>query len=279
MNTELIQRTSIVQLVAAWSQSQQQVRSAFASIVEAGNRLNQVFTQGNGSGREIRIDSGHGSHVDFKDPDSTLLRLKQDVWRVIVDRLELRKIMSLARIKELESQLEHPEELPDITEANVTAMLETNLNLMGQHLEEKVRECYELMRPGGWTREKYKTNAKSAAAGVGRKLVLTWKIESHYSGGWRVAYYALDQLRAMDQVFHMLDGKPMPAGHYGEIYEAIHAIPRGENTFTTASGYFKGRCFSNNNLHLEFLRLDLLEQFNLVAGGARLQDVRERKAA
>ena len=41
------------------------------------------------------------------------------------------------------------------------------------------------------------------------------------------------------------------------------------NTFETP--YFKGRVFSNGNMHLEFKRRDLLKRLNQIAGGRRLR--------
>lgn len=171
----------------------------------------------------------------------------------------------------MDKQLESGEGLPPITYENVLSMLESNLNNAGQYLEEKIRECYDWLRPR-W-RSEYKTNQASMAAGVGRKVILGCQIRHNYSGrGYQVNYGRLDNLRALDQVFHLLDGKPALASTYqGELADAIEAQTKdGGDTFKT--DYFRGRCFGNGNLHLEFLRADLLQRFNLIAGGARLQD-------
>ena len=77
---------------------------------------------------------------------------------------------------------------------------------------------------------------------------------------------------ALDQVFHLLDGKRQNHESYsGELCDAILAqTGSGKNDFATT--YFKGRCFANGNLHLEFTRMDLVGRFNVIAGGARLQN-------
>jgi hypothetical protein len=276
MSTALIPRTTLTQLCAAWTQSEARLRSGFTALHEATTLLAQAFGQYPDTSYRFRIETQSGRHygsLDYSDPAEVLLNLKGQVWSAITERLELRKILSMKRLAELDEQLKDPKQLPEITEANVLAMLETNLNLMGQFLEEKIRECYEWLRPSGWTRTQYQTNIKSMAAGVGRKIILTWALRSGcgYGNPFSVNYgHHQDRLRALDQVFHMLDGQSLPESYYGELCDAISKIPAGQNTCTTR--YFKARCFHNNNLHLEFLRADLLDRFNLLAGGARLPD-------
>jgi len=49
--------------------------------------------------------------------------LKKDVWRVLIDRMELRRILSAKRNEELNRQIETGKDLPDIDEAQILAML------------------------------------------------------------------------------------------------------------------------------------------------------------
>lgn len=271
--TAVARRTSVHELINAWEQSQADIRAAFALLVGARDRLRLFF---DGSGYSASLDIAERNHrSDFEQPEVTLQNLQRQVWTALVARLELRKLMSLKRTQELDKQLESGEGLPDLTIANVMAMLETTLNNAGQYLEEKVLECYEHLRPRGWTLSDYKTNQKSVAAGVGQKVILTYAVRRSYSSarGFEVQYgRAQDELRALDQVFHLLDGKPANSASWaGELCDAIsqQTSPQS-NQFETA--YFRGRCFGNGNLHLEFVRADLVARFNLIAGGARLRE-------
>ena len=102
------------------------------------------------------------------------------------------------------------------------------------------------------------------------RLILTYAVEHSYrhDGGFSVRYHKRDELRALDQVFHMMDGKPQPESYEGGICDAVNRTTGQENRWE--SDYFKGRAFKNGNLHLEFKRQDLVDRFNAVAGGARL---------
>ena len=267
--TALARRTTVTELCRAWTESTDQIRDGFAKIVSAQDIMAQVF-QGGSHG--LNIQSYRHDAIDFKDPDKSIRYFKREVWRAIIEQLGIRKLLSLKRLAELDKQLENGEGLPEITPDNINAMLETNLAQMGDFLKEKVHEVYKWLRPGGYRRTDYKTNQKSAEAGVGRKVIL-WGIENNYSGGFRVSHYRIDEYRAIDQLFHMLDGKAPPTSYYGELVEAIQKTTLADNKFETT--YFRGRCFRNHNCHLEIKREDLLAQFNLIAGGARITDTKK----
>jgi hypothetical protein len=154
-----------------------------------------------------------------------------------------------------------------------------NYNQMGEHLRAKVQEVYQFLRPSNhW--KGYATNDKSLAAGVGRKIILGWTVEHDYSAakGFRICYNKSDELRAVDQVFHMLDGKMANGASWqGGLGDAIcnqTGTRDGVYSDQFETPYFKGRCFANRNLHLEFKRQDLLDKFNLIAGGYNLTDAK-----
>jgi len=137
-------------------------------------------------------------------------------------------------------------------------------------IEESIRECYEFLRPRG-SRLGYKTNQKSEFE-LKEKLILSSSVTRCYSDHYDVGTYREPHIRAIDNVFHALDGKGLPKGYYGPLIEAIKKTPiRGEGAGIGETEYFRFKCFKNQNLHLEFKRLDLLAKFNSVAGGMRLK--------
>jgi hypothetical protein len=75
-----------------------------------------------------------------------LKELKKDVWRVLIDRMELRRILSVKRNEELNRQIETGKDLPDIDEAQILAMLEGTLANTCAFIEEAVQEVFEFLR-------------------------------------------------------------------------------------------------------------------------------------
>ena len=87
------------------------------------------------------------------------------------------------------------------------------------------------------------------------------------SAKFRVNLHLEKKLVAMDKVFHALDSKGVPDGYLSPLVDAI-------NTSETGNGetdYYRFRCYKNQNLHLEFKRMDLVARLNQVAGGATLR--------
>lgn len=66
----------------------------------------------------------------------------------------------------------------------------------------------------------------------------------------------------------MLDGKNMLASSYRS--PLVDAINVSEGT-SVKTDYFFCRMYQNGNMHIEFLRADLVQQFNAIAGGANLK--------
>ncbi len=69
----------------------------------------------------------------------------------------------------------------------------------------------------------------------------------------------------------MIDGRGPIKSYHGPLYDAITDSSDG----TGKTDYFKFRCCINGNLHLEFLKADLVARLNVVAGGNRLRTEQE----
>jgi len=195
-----------------------------------------------------------------------LKELKKDVWQVLIDRMELRRILSVKRNEELRRQIETGEDLPDIDEAQILAMLEGTLANTSTFIEEAVQEVFEFLRPRN---SRYKTNTEFE---IGKRVIL-FAVENKWGGGFRVDHYREQHIRAIDNVFHALDGNGTIKTHRGPLIDAIEAAKDGE------TDYFRFKCFRNRNLHLEFKRLDLVAKLNAVVGGMRLRGEPTNKRA
>lgn len=263
-SNEIAIRSSVAELVAAWDQSAADISAGFKLIHDAQEQLRKLFAGRSYACFDVRNRS---REINFEDPTESLNTLSRQVWRALTDRLELRKVLSLQRIKELDQQLETGKDLPPLTLDNVNAMLASNFDNLEKFAEEKIHEVYSYLRP---EHSCLKTNEKSCAAGIGSKVILGWVVERSYSGrGFQINYHRRDNLRAIDQVFHLLDGQNPPNDHDGELATAIQQQTREGKTIVETK-YFRAKCCMNHNLHLEFKRADLVRLFNLVAGGMRL---------
>lgn len=252
------------------------VRNTIESQINAYHHAKELIEQGYGilAQAEKLLEGAFGEHYrDFDTVDghyhdeatkNILDKIKVSAWNRFVDLLEIRKTLSVKRAEELDRKLDNAKELPEITLQNVFDTLLTLTQNSRQFAEEAIREVYDDLRPRS---TKYVTNQKNASEHIGRKIICTHTLESNYRGGFSISYYRNQPLVALDNVFHILDGKVMRDGYQSPLIDAIQTSGsegKGE------TDYFKFKCYRNGNLHIEFKRLDLLKIFNAVAGGANL---------
>lgn len=212
-------------------------------------------------GMEI-YSSGRRYDLDDKGITDLAKEMERRAWDVLVDKLGVKNVMSVAKRKIFDDQL-RAGELPPVCEETITAIL---LGLAGQAQEfarDAAREVFDMLRPrnhhaGG----KYSTNN---AFRVGRRVILPYRVEAKWGGGgWRVTYGREQEMTALDGVFHLLDGRGVMRENRGPLVNAIDKSDAGGRGETE---YFRFRCYKNRNLHLEFKRLDLVKQLNGLAAG------------
>jgi hypothetical protein len=261
--TALMPRQSLPAMAEAYRTAVGEMREAFAKLTESMQRLDVAFGSGDYRCRGFCLRNTDRGHEVFEpDAERVELQWRQSAWRILVDRLELKRVCSVARAKEIDRQMENPKELPEITEANMLAMLEGNVSNIGAFLQEAVVELFDRLRP--WHRgdlgDGYKTNKVYT---IGERLVLSGYATASYGGGrFRVSFYEerSQTLRCLDNVMHLLDGKGTIPTHAGPLLEALN----GDGNYGhVETEYFEAKCFKNCNLHLRFKRLDLLAELNL----------------
>lgn len=181
-------------------------------------------------------------------------RLKMQFWNYIFDLLEIKKFLSSGRLKELEERLENPDELPEISFQTVFAEIDGIMQSATDLKNELVREAFGLLRPRHCYRQHYKTNKQFR---VGPKVILTSKVEPHYDK-FRVTQ--THTVGTIDRAFHVMDGQTILNGYQSELVDTINDAEAGEGS----TKYFKFKAHKNGNLHLTFLRPDLVRQLNII---------------
>ena len=256
MNTDLATRKTVEQLVREWNLAMHELKTGLATIERAQEHLKAFDTSGSSWDLLAFTHSDYGTDFDKK-----RLRMKAAAWRYLVDRIEIKKLASIKRAKEIDKQLhDKPDSLPDITMDNIFGWLESMAGQGRQFLEEAAVEVYRNLRPSQWNR--HKTNS---AFRVGRKAILCGRVCHAYNAGkFRVNYHFQDELRALDNVFHMLGGEGLSNYRDGDLCRAIEDAPEGIGE----TELFKFKCYGNGNLHIEFKRLLLVAELNKLGGNA-----------
>jgi hypothetical protein len=248
---EIIKKQTAEEMAHAYQKAVVLIRESFDLLKDANTLMRSAFGEYNG----FRID---------KNADDIIFQLKRDAWRRIIALLEIDKIASVKRLDEIDKKISSGD-IPEITVANIYDILMTLHQNASDIQKELVDEVYEILRPSKrW--DGYKTNSEFR---VGKKVILSWKIEHKWNGYFEVRSGAKDNVMAIDKVFHLLDGKGIPDGYNGPLVDAIGNSGRSGEGETE---YFKFKCHHNRNLHLTFKRMDLVHALNAVAGGSMLKE-------
>lgn len=248
-------------MAAAYREAVQKMKTGIETIREASALLGVAFGQRYGSSWSLR-NRRDNTALDMEDKDIAEYEQvwRKEAWEVLVDRLELKRVCSVARAAEIDKQLADPKNLPDITEATMIAMIEGNASNIRDFLQEAVVEIFESFRP--WqqhdSNREFRTNHVFE---IGERVCLNGYVEMKWGGGFRLSYYSdrTQRVRCLDNVMHLLDGKGTVPNHAGPLVSALNSP---ENTGRVETDYFEARCFKKGSLHLRFKRLDLLAELN-----------------
>jgi hypothetical protein len=253
---ELIRRQTVEQLVAAYVRSEARIRQGCKLIAESERELTEAFSIGDLRGIDFR-EEDHRSRLNYDDPKDGIAYLRKQIWRVLVDRLEIRRMMSIAKAKELATWLDKESGGEDVTVESVLGFFRYYVQNLETMLEEAVVEVYDALRP---RYDRYKTNSQYL---VGKRVILSGWVSKWFRGDrTRVNHHYRDHYVALENVFTSLDGRGSITKHH--LTELERKIDAGELSGETT--YFKYRACAKGTLHLEFKRPDLVRRFNEIAG-------------
>lgn len=229
------------------------------SITEETQKIQNVFGENNYEyNYSFSISFSYCGQHTKKDPEEIELSFRQDAWKIIIGRLGIKSSMSIKARDEFEKQLNN-NNLPEINEENIVSMIFGLVDQANDFAKDAGKEVFEILRP---YRSKLKTNNVFK---IGRKVILSYYVDECYgmNSKFRVEYWRQKYLIAIDNMFHLLDGKRTIHDGLGPLCESINKSEKGVGE----TEYFKYRCFKNKNLHLEFKRLDLVKQINFFGMG------------
>jgi hypothetical protein len=255
-------RQTIASMCLAYTDAVRDIREGFRLIGLADDRGRTAF--GDRSGLPwLKADA-----------DGCVQGLTRNAWHYIVEQSNILEMCSIKQAKEIEEQIEK-NELPDITEANVWAFIEKVQRDLPSMVQQAVAEVFKILTPGAnerggyWAKYTHKTNAASKWE-VPAKLILDHYIDPGYMGHWSVNHYDEQNLRAIDNVFSLLDGKGV-AKYPTDLLTTINGALK-ENVHTCETAYFACKMFGKGTLHIRIKRDDLRKELNRIAGRLTMKE-------
>lgn len=281
MSTDLAVHATVCEAIRRFHDEKSNIVVAIGMLKASQKSLDSVFKLGGNRGVTIRMNRHRHSEIDidYIDLDFMLKRMEQNAWTFVVDRLDIWRIMSEARASELRGWIEKGE-LPPLTEESAMQLARGYMGNLDNLLNEFVKEVFDWLRPRmsegcGYNGADFKTNKWEV---VGPKVIVEWIIDRDNAkhGKFRVRYdSAQQQLQTLENLFIALDGKGTTGkGHRSELENAINASKDGIGR----TEYFGFRACKKGTLHIEFLRLDLLAEFNRRAGGMNFGKGKDKRS-
>lgn len=263
--TEIIPRQTITSLVGAHDEA---VRLASEGL-KLLNQAQTVLETALGDSQADVIDYNFAASLDLKTQylhhalEGTTKTIKRCCWRYLLRQTGVDAFLSTNRKDKLSRQIEE-DGTPDFTLENAMGLLGGLVHDLDGYFNEAIKEVFDWLKPGAW--DSYKTNTKSKFE-IAQKVIRGGVVEKTYGGtAWTFRGWPGPRNRIidLDKVFHLLDGKGTP--HYpGDLATVMQAVMDKDGD-TLETEYFKMRWYVNGNLHLTFLREDLLQKLNAKAG-------------
>lgn len=260
---EIIPIQTAQDIANAYAISKQEIEEAYAMLARAEQRMKMVLgTVGYSSIEAVShyCSGAWSSEYHERTSEAIMRRIKSATWKRIIERLGARQIMSSEEQKKLDERLKarlsvhsptsDAPELDEPTLENITNMFLALTESAEEKIEGLILEVFNFLRPS----DSYKTNSKFR---IGKKVV----IERYGISGYD------DEIIAIDRCFHLLDGnmENYRKSYRSPLVEAVNAI-RHHTKGEGETEYFKFKTYSNNNLHIAFKRMDIVEKINQIGG-------------
>jgi hypothetical protein len=260
--TELAQRNTVTMLVSQYQRAVKEMTAGYTLIHRAQERSPGALECGMYRNAQI---------PELKECIKTATNeMKSQVWRKIVEMLNVRQMMSTEQAKKLDAQLYgrnsrnhcegEVEPLPEVTEANIWQTIKGMCDSMPEFQNAAICEAFEIIR---YLSTEYKSTDGRFA--VGQKGVLGWIVGQSWRGGrMQIRYGGADQkMRVIENAFRLLDGKGPSQSHQPELAEKLQAGNEGETE------YYRFKAYKNGNLHIYFKRMDLVSTLNQIGAKGR----------
>jgi hypothetical protein len=267
--TELIPRHSLENLCAAFKAAAATARENATRNKAAAAHLAAIW----GEAPENRHRSINIELQTPEEVEAAIVKAKRYAWSAIVDRTGLRHLMSVKQQEELERQLwdegskwkpGQADNLPALTPETVYGWLAQLSQSLPSMLDAAIDEIFDMLTPQRRKRgDTYKTNDAHCRELVGRKVILTWYLESYWHG---LRHDRQKYLTALGNVFRMLEGKG-PEQYPNDLPTRLtgwwkeHPSDPFQDDYFTIKAYWHTR-----TLHIAMKRIDLVQELNVRAG-------------
>jgi hypothetical protein len=250
-------RQTIAMMVEDYNAAKQEITQAFRLLESAKDRLKMTF--GTVYINDIR-SYGEDSLADH------MKHLRQQAWQYVITQTGIKEWCSVRQAEELDKQIKN-DDLPELTVDTLWNTLNKLMNNTDLMFEEALQEVWDFLHPNCRWRS-WKTNSKyDLGLKVIRPGVITYDAHFDY---WSVGFSYQQEVHALDNIFHLLDGKGI-SRYPDDLYTIIsQAINKKQTECETE--YFHCRWYKKGTIHITLKREDLVKEYNRRIGRMQLKE-------
>lgn len=256
-NTLPIKQITAEKIITLYQEADKNIVQAFDLLISAKKMLSEAV--GNKSYYDSVLPRNMADYDLEREKERSQAMIKRNVWKAITEKCNVKEMMSIREAKTITEELETGS-LPEITIENLQDFLSNLGDSLPDMINKAITEVFEFLTP---QRSGLKTNQKQE---IGERVILSSCVDS-----WGVSYHYRPHIQAIDNIFHLLDGKGI-SKHPFNLPTLLEQAVRGTDKKTTLeTEYYSCKWFKNRNLHIKFKRLDLVQQINQKAGENRVK--------
>lgn len=253
-HTELVPKSTIREVVEARDRALKYLEEAHELVQKANEECKKATFSSTHSTFSMNtlqyIGGGKSFYTSFG--DRARRELDKRVWWNLLNATPLGDAFNAKTSDAFYRQIDR--EPPEVTLENITATMLDLAARAGDMFEQSVYDRYKGLSSN------YRTNE---GFGFGNKIILTGVMES--SG---ISYWHEEEVRDLDRIFHVVDGKPAPE-RYGGLIGAIKTARKERGGYGSCQGegesdYFAFKWYKNGNMHITFKDQELVDTINLI---------------
>ena len=181
------------------------------------------------------------------------INVDRSIWTRLMNETGMFTLMSQKQRDNWNESL-YSEECPAVTLDNVLATFEALNATKAETFEQGLIDVFQRL---SWD---YKTNNPCR---LGKKIIIERLVSRSYRESFRVEDRTIQAVDDLAKISFILDGKRVPDVRVGEGDRFTNFFNRGEGIGLTCElTYFTVRAYAKGTGHIEFNRLDLVEQIN-----------------
>lgn len=222
-----------------------------AELIAEGNRAAQLCVKEKYGFTLSRHDTDHlWSTVNIdKFLESCRKSVDYKLWTMVIGSTPLESLMHHSKLEKFKTQM-YEEPIP-ATADNIYATMMTLTASAGDTFTSGLVEAFSCFSKDHKTNDPFKVKPKAILSHI---VNMTYGLSPIRYGRGR------DILNDLDRCMHILDGKPWHG--YGGLVDHVNEAEKKYNRTFCETPYFKAKWYGNGNIHLEFVRKDLLIKVN-----------------